>query len=796
MHGLRKAYRDFVRTWGRTLTLLLALTTGALAFASAASVLAILQREMGRAYSETLPASATLEMEQVSPQLLQAVEARSEVLAATRRRTLRARYRTGDSEPWGSALVFIAEDLANANVARVFPEYGRSAPKEDQVLLERSAVPLLNAGLGAELTLELPGAQRTRVVLSGIVHEASLAPANTHAALYLYASPSVAKQLGVEHPFDELRVRFRGREPAQFELEEQAKRLATWIESQQLGKVYEIRVPPPRRHPHQAQLTAVLALLLVFALLLFALSTLLGASLVGSLMERQTREMGVLRTLGASPKQISRWYLLSMLALAFLSFLPAWLGGAWAAEPWAESVASLLNFNIVDARRPAWLGPLVALVTIAMPPLVALRSIRNGTRVPISEALRQRGLSTRPFQSASKEVQGAGSGGAWWAHVFRSSWRQRRRMGLSIALFALAGAITIAALSVSASWQGWAERLRQEQRHDLQVTLAPGIANSAVGERLARDRRVAELEQWASVPTSLAREGQYPVRPVYPDDEHGAFHLLATPIPSSLLKLPVVAGRWLRADDKQAVVINQLVPGFRNVRIGARLPLAVEGESLHLTVVGKVEQVGVGAIAYTTGGALEQLPPRGRSLHLRMRFAEKPPEPLAQWVESSLGSLEGSVASVEPIGVYENAMVAHFEILVSTLLSFSGLAAAIGALGLSAAVGVSIVQRTREIGVLRALGATVSRVVGGLVAEGTLMGGVSWALAIALGLGLARGLGISIGQLSFGLPLPFTVSVGGVLASGAAVVLLSFLVTWVAARGVSRCTVSEAVRHV
>jgi putative ABC transport system permease protein len=122
--------------------------------------------------------------------------------------------------------------------------------------------------------------------------------------------------------------------------------------------------------------------------------------------------------------------------------------------------------------------------------------------------------------------------------------------------------------------------------------------------------------------------------------------------------------------------------------------------------------------------------------------------------------------------------------------------AGVGALGLSSAVAVSVMERTRELGVLKAMGASGSQVRNVVLAEGLLVGGLSLALAGVLGLALAWGLGAAIGRMSFALPLPLTPSYAAAIGWALAVIVLSALASALPAMRAARLTVREAVNHV
>lgn len=110
-------------------------------------------------------------------------------------------------------------------------------------------------------------------------------------------------------------------------------------------------------------------------------------------------------------------------------------------------------------------------------------------------------------------------------------------------------------------------------------------------------------------------------------------------------------------------------------------------------------------------------------------------------------------------------------------------------------MGANILDRTREFGVLHAIGArpkTVRRIV---VAEGVFIAITSCLLAIIPALGLTAGLGALLGNLFFNAPLPFRVSWLALGIWTALVVLGAVLATDAAATRASRLTVREALAY-
>ncbi len=69
-------------------------------------------------------------------------------------------------------------------------------------------------------------------------------------------------------------------------------------------------------------------------------------------------------------------------------------------------------------------------------------------------------------------------------------------------------------------------------------------------------------------------------------------------------------------------------------------------------------------------------------------------------------------------------------ILIVFLLSMALLTAFVGSIGLTGTMGMNVLERTREIGVMRAIGAVDLAIVKSVVIEGVFIGMISWALRL------------------------------------------------------------------
>ena len=142
--------------------------------------------------------------------------------------------------------------------------------------------------------------------------------------------------------------------------------LSGWL-AQQGDAVEQVRIPPPRRHPHQAQMNAILAMLTGFSALALVLGAVLCATVIGAWLAQQVRQVAIMKAIGARTWQVAAptLALVALLGLAATAIgLPP---GMAAAGAFVRAIAQLLNLRLEDATPP-----LVLLVLLALGLVVAL----------------------------------------------------------------------------------------------------------------------------------------------------------------------------------------------------------------------------------------------------------------------------------------------------------------------------------------------------------------------------------------------------------------------------------------
>jgi putative ABC transport system permease protein len=136
-----------------------------------------------------------------------------------------------------------------------------------------------------------------------------------------------------------------------------------------------------------------------------------------------------------------------------------------------------------------------------------------------------------------------------------------------------------------------------------------------------------------------------------------------------------------------------------------------------------------------------------------------------------------------------------FDILVILLLVVGGLLVIVGSLGLMGAMSLNVIERTREIGVMRAIGASNGALARIVIIEGLVVGLLSWLLGGLLAIPLSWGLSYAIGVAFVQAPLAYAFSAIGLLMWLVLVVVLSVLASVLPARGAWRLSVREVLAY-
>ncbi|MDG9687094.1 FtsX-like permease family protein [Streptomyces sp. DH18] len=131
------------------------------------------------------------------------------------------------------------------------------------------------------------------------------------------------------------------------------------------------------------------------------------------------------------------------------------------------------------------------------------------------------------------------------------------------------------------------------------------------------------------------------------------------------------------------------------------------------------------------------------------------------------------------------------------LLAFAGIALFVGIFLIANTFSMLIAQRTRELALMRAIGATRRQVKRSVLLEAAVVGTLASVIGFALGLGLATGLRSAMGLLGGKIPAgPLVVSPTAVGSAFAVGILITVLAAWLPARRAAKIAPVAAMSSV
>lgn len=797
----RKILRDLLTVKGRLAMMVLAIAVGIFGVGTILSAYTILTREISRNYLETNPASAFIELDRVDNRLVEAVRQRPGIGDAEASSTVVARVQIKPDE-WIPLMLFVVSDFQDMRMNKFERDSGAWPPPEGTVLIERTGLSLVGAKVGESISIQTPNGSRSKVVLSGLVHDPSLAPSWQEQTAYGYVSPSTLVKLGENRPLNILKIRVSEHPYEAKSIEHTVSGLAEWIKGQGYT-IEEIRVPPPGKHPHQSQMTAILVMLILFSLLALTLSAILTAALIGGLLAQQVRQIGVMKAIGARSWQIARLYLALVILLSLVAILLGLPPGIAAGRGFANAVADLLNFTIADDFIPLWVFLVQLASGLLVPVLVAFVPIYRSTRITVREAINDFGVSSSTFGSRRLDSLLGKLRGLDRTLILalRNTFRRRSRLLLTLGLLAAAGGMFMTSLNVKTAWETNLAKAAADRHYDLEIRLNRPELEDKLKTIVSGISGVQQVEAWNYASTGPNRPDGLEIVRTYPDGGHASFTLRSVPEESKLVQWTLQSGRWLQPGDTNAVVLNHTAQAMLpSSKVGESILLNVEGKPAKLLVVGIVKEFVNPATAYVN-------PDTFASVKLDKRYANALRVAMIQHDQVTLHSVTKEIERVlekEQVSVkttisetmLDDAISGHIYILIFSLIFMSVLMAIVGALGLMSTMSSNVLERTREFGVMRTIGGRSSTVLRNVISEGILIGLMSGGIALVLSLPLTMIVGNLVGKLAFLYPLPLEVSLSGIGIWLMVIVLGSMAASAYPAQKAARLTIRETLKAV
>ena len=776
----RKAIRDFWHERARTALVVVAIALGISAFAAVLSSYAILTRELDRGYLATNPASAVFRVDSVDDELVKAILQNPEVSDAEPRRIISGQIKAGPAQ-WRNLVLFVVHDYGNIRVSKLVPEDGAWPPATGEILIERDAFQVAKANIGDAVFVKTANGVEQPLVISGSVHDVGQAQARMENIVYGYINLDTLVLLGEEPRLDQLNILVAQN---RFD-EDHIRRVVADVETLIKSRGHQVRrvdVPRPGKHPH-SDLTGILLLAMSsFGLFVLVLSGILVINLLTAMMASQVRHIGVMKAIGGTRRQIAQIYFGQALFLGLAAVIISVPLGIVGSRALCRYMAMFLNFDINSFAVPWWVYLLVAVIGIAAPLVAAALPVLRGTAVPVRVALSDFGLSQTSFGASAFDRALTRIGGTFSLIVLaiRNSFRRRVRLVLTLLTLTAGGLFFLSALNVRASLINTLDHMFAAGKFDLSIFFADPYEFEKIQRAIRNTPGITRAEGWFVTEASLV----------------SPFTVVALPAETKLLDLEIIEGRNLAPEDTDAIVVNNVLAGREaKMRVGETVTLRMAGAESTWRVVGVAREAFSPALAYIPLSSIQH-PEMVNSLRIALENTD--PDAISL-VKSDLDrnlEREGVRARGSSIKAERRfGFDQHMLMIYVFLIVMSGIIGGVGGLGLMTTMSLNVFERRREMGVMRALGATPAIVWLMIVAEGVVIGLLSWAIAALLAWPISKAIGNLLVRVLLHGGLDFTFEPLGLVIWMIVSIGLSALASFLPAWKASRVTVREALAY-
>jgi putative ABC transport system permease protein len=151
------------------------------------------------------------------------------------------------------------------------------------------------------------------------------------------------------------------------------------------------------------------------------------------------------------------------------------------------------------------------------------------------------------------------------------------------------------------------------------------------------------------------------------------------------------------------------------------------------------------------------------------------------------------VGSTELSADFINEQSAQTDIFVYFMLVMASMVAIVGGLGLMGTMGINVLERTREIGVMRAIGASNWDIQSIVIVEGVVIGLISWFFSIIVAIPITNVLCFGVGLAIIGAPMPAVYGLTGIVAWLIFMLVLAAIASALPARRASHLTVRDTL---
>ena len=792
----KKVLSDLVDSKLRTVLVVLSIAVGVLAVGVMGGAYIIISHDMSASYAARNPANIELRTDAFDDDLLITIRNTEGVADAEGRRVSSLRVRTLDSNQWVNLDIVAMDDFEENTINLLTALDGTTVPQKGEILLEKKALDDVHAQVGDEIMVQLFDGSTKTLVVAGLVQDLTAGATDFLSPPLGYVTLDTLPSLRQPQTYNRLYATVSEGEDDLDHIRNMAATLKDRFEKNGVAVGQTIH-SKTHEHPMASTVNAILGILLALGVLIVFLSGSLIANTLSALLNQHLRHIGVMKLVGGRRNQILGMYLVLILCFSAMALLIAIPLGGQGAYWLSDYVAEELGFTILGYRFvPLSLGAQIA-IAILIPLVAGLIPVLNGVRVTVLAAI--------------SGNQSAGVGGEGWQtriaaalgrrgiHIprpllisMRNTFRRKGRLSLTLFTLTMGGAIFIAVFNVRVTLHDYINSIGNYFLADVNLDFDQPYRLREITQTAMQVEGVTGVEGWLFMGAEIINaQGQVAEN----------LTILAPPADSPLVDPLMVSGRWIQPGDVRKLAVSEaILDEFPGLQPGDSLLLRVDGRDETWEVVGIFkfvsEQGVIGYAPYEYISRAVNLPNQSYTYRIITdRHDRAYQREMAETLDAHFREHGYKVRQSQPGLAMLDTASESLDILVIFLLIMALLTAAVGAMGLTGTMGMNVLERTREIGIMRAIGAGNNIIMLTVMVEGMVIGGISWVMSVFLAFPISVLLTNILSNTIFSTPIELSFTPMGFIIWLVLVLILSALASVLPARNAARMTIHEVLAY-
>jgi putative ABC transport system permease protein len=683
-------------------------------------------------------------------------------------------------------------------INQILPQQGTTVPQDREVILERKTLDSLDVRVGDVIEIELADGTIKHMRVAGSAQEPTIGYDGILGDPKGFITYDTLEWLGYPLSLNQLLITLSENPDDKAHIEQMSNLITDRLERSG-REVYRTELSQRNKHPLASIIQALLSVLAILGVLIVFLSGSLISNTMSALLNQHLRQIGVMKLVGARQSQVVGMYLTLIAALGSIALVIAVPMAGWGAFGLSSLAADVINFVLRDPP-PLPVVPLAVFIQVVIALLVPLGAgmlpVFKGSRTTVREALSSTGLSAENGDQRPARINQMVERFRWISRPLlislRNTFRRRGRLALTLFTLTLGGAIFIAVFNTQVALDRKVEESVKYFQADVSLDFARPYRIKEVQREAMAVPGVERVEVWTSAYAELVNANS---------SASDTVGILAPPADSSLIDPTLLEGRWLLPGDENAIVVNEAFwTDYPDLLTGDVLRLKIDGKEDDWTIVGVFQYTGVDdLIAYANydylARELNQVHHASVYRIVTDEHSLVSQKRISSLLQERFQELGYHISSIESGAAFAASLTDMLRLLIIVLLTMALLTALVGSIGLAGTMSMNVLERTREIGVLRAIGAHNQIVSKLVIVEGLIIGLLSFALGGLLSLPITSLLSNVISLSIFNSPAQFILAAQGFGIWLALVLLLSTGASLLPARSATQLTIREVLAY-